>query len=311
MRVNVLEPASLMREALRHFRAAGGGTLVTLSSWAAQRGSAIPRLTGYAASKAAIKNLAQTIALNYARDGVLAYVVAPGIVRTRMSEISAAARGGIEAVNAMLTLGEMVPPEEVARSSSSSPAANAGTSPARRSISTAPATSAERSFAREPRPPRALPSVLDTTRTVVHDPHTRTRCARSSVTACPQRPPPAESATMTSPGSSPHDTPSHRRVATSSCSSRASEVVRDARGPARHRPDRPRGRARRHLRALGLGQVDAAAHDQPARGARRRLGAGARRRVRPRRRAGERRGGASSCGGASAWCSSSSTCSRT
>ena len=115
MRVNVLEPASLIREALRHFRAAGGGTLVTLSSWSAQKGSAIPWLTGYAASKAAIKSLTQTIAVNYAREGILAYVVAPGIVRTQMSEVSAAARGGVEAVNAMLALGEMVPPEEVAR----------------------------------------------------------------------------------------------------------------------------------------------------------------------------------------------------
>ena len=114
LRVNVLEPANLMREAVRHFRAHGGGRLITLSSWAAERGSAIAQLGGYAASKAAVRNLTQTIALNHARDGVLAYVVAPGIVRTRMSEISAESRGGIEAVNAMLSLGEMVPPEEVA-----------------------------------------------------------------------------------------------------------------------------------------------------------------------------------------------------
>jgi NAD(P)-dependent dehydrogenase (short-subunit alcohol dehydrogenase family) len=45
---------------------------------------------------------------------VLTYVVAPGIVQTPMSEISAAARGGIDAVNAMLPLGQMVPPREVA-----------------------------------------------------------------------------------------------------------------------------------------------------------------------------------------------------
>jgi NAD(P)-dependent dehydrogenase (short-subunit alcohol dehydrogenase family) len=32
-----------------------------------------------------------------------------------MSEISAVARGGVDAVNAALALGEMVPPEEVAR----------------------------------------------------------------------------------------------------------------------------------------------------------------------------------------------------
>lgn len=115
LRVNVLEPASLIREAVRHYREKGGGTVISLSSWSAQKGSAIASLTAYAASKAAIRNLTQTIALNYAGDGVLAFVVAPGIVRTRMSEISAVARGGIDAVNAALSMGEMVPPEEVAR----------------------------------------------------------------------------------------------------------------------------------------------------------------------------------------------------
>lgn len=114
LQVNVLEPVSLMREALRHFLDAGGGTLVVLSSWAAERGSAIASLSAYAASKAAVRNVAQTIARNHAKDGVLAYVVAPGIVHTPMSEISAVARGGLEAVNAALAMGEMVPPEEVA-----------------------------------------------------------------------------------------------------------------------------------------------------------------------------------------------------
>ena len=111
LRVNVQEPASLVREAVRHFLERGGGTLITLSSWAAQRGSALPQLTAYAASKAAVHNLTQTIARNHAADGILAYIVAPGIVRTPMSEISAKHRGGIDALNAMLAMGEMVPPE--------------------------------------------------------------------------------------------------------------------------------------------------------------------------------------------------------
>ena len=114
LRVNVLEPVSLMREAVRHFLDTGGGTIVALSSWAAERGSAIARLSAYAASKAAVRNVAQTIAHNHAKDGILVYVVAPGIVHTPMSEISAVARGGIAAVNAALAMGEMVPPEEVA-----------------------------------------------------------------------------------------------------------------------------------------------------------------------------------------------------
>ena len=114
LRVNVLEPVSLMREAVRHFLAVGGGTIVALSSWAAERGSAIASLSAYAASKAAVRNVAQTIARNHAGDGILAYVVAPGIVHTSMAEISATSRGGIDALNAALAMGEMVPPGEIA-----------------------------------------------------------------------------------------------------------------------------------------------------------------------------------------------------
>jgi NAD(P)-dependent dehydrogenase (short-subunit alcohol dehydrogenase family) len=114
LQVNVLEPASLIREAVNHFLEHGGGTLITLSSWAAQRGSAITHLNAYAATKAAIANVTQTVARNYASRGILGHVVAPGIVHTRLAEASAAARGGLDAVNAALAMGEMVPPEEVA-----------------------------------------------------------------------------------------------------------------------------------------------------------------------------------------------------
>ncbi len=110
----MIGPANLIRAALPHFIERRQGILIAISSWAAQRGSALPPHTAYAASKAALQNLTQSIARNHTADGVLAYVVAPGIVKTPMSEISAAARGGIDAVNAMLPLGEMVPPREVA-----------------------------------------------------------------------------------------------------------------------------------------------------------------------------------------------------
>lgn len=114
LRVNVLAPANLMRDAVRHFGGRGGGTLITLSSWAAQRGAGNSNLVAYAASKAAIKAMAQTIARNHAAEGVLSFVIAPGVVRTRMSEAAAASRGGEEAVTATLAMGEWVPPEEVA-----------------------------------------------------------------------------------------------------------------------------------------------------------------------------------------------------
>jgi len=114
LRVNLLAPARLSREAVGHFRERGGGTLITLSSWAAQRGAGNANLVAYAASKAAVKAMAQTIARNFAAEGILSYVVAPGVVRTRMSEQAAAARGGDEAITATLAMGEWVPPEDVA-----------------------------------------------------------------------------------------------------------------------------------------------------------------------------------------------------
>jgi NAD(P)-dependent dehydrogenase (short-subunit alcohol dehydrogenase family) len=113
MAVNVLSPARLLRLAVRHFREQGGGIAITISSWNGQRGSTNPRTIAYAASKAAIRAATQTIARSYAKDGVLAYVIAPGVVRTRMSEDSAANLGGVAAVTSTLAMGEWVPPREI------------------------------------------------------------------------------------------------------------------------------------------------------------------------------------------------------
>ena len=82
--VNVAGPMALTREAVRYFRSRGGGVLIAMSSWAAQRGSGSPDLAAYSASKAALKAATQTLARAHAAEGLLCYVIAPGIVRTRM-----------------------------------------------------------------------------------------------------------------------------------------------------------------------------------------------------------------------------------
>ncbi|MDW5597930.1 SDR family oxidoreductase [Conexibacter stalactiti] len=112
--VNVKGPALLLRAATRHHVEHGGGVIVTFSSWAAQRGAGNPDLIAYSASKAAIKAATQTIARAHAADGVLAYVIAPGIVRTQMSEVSAQRTGGEEALTASLAMKEWVPPSDLA-----------------------------------------------------------------------------------------------------------------------------------------------------------------------------------------------------
>lgn len=111
---NVAGPMALTREAVQHFRARGAGVLITMSSWVAQRGSGNPHLLAYAASKAAIRAATQTLARAHAAEGLLAYVVAPGMVRTQMSEIAAARVGGEAKTRAGLAMGDWVPPGEVA-----------------------------------------------------------------------------------------------------------------------------------------------------------------------------------------------------
>ena len=111
---NVKSPADLLRGAVRHFRTTGGGIVVTISSWNAQRGSTNPVTIAYAATKAGIMAATKTIARGYAKENILAYIVAPGVVRTGLSEKFAAGQGGEAAVSATLAMGEWVPPGDIA-----------------------------------------------------------------------------------------------------------------------------------------------------------------------------------------------------
>jgi NAD(P)-dependent dehydrogenase (short-subunit alcohol dehydrogenase family) len=114
VQVNVLAPATLTRRAVSHFAEQGGGVLITVASISAQRPPDHPRLIPYAASKAAMKTATQMVARNFAKDGVLAYIVSPGVVQTRMAEEAVLEMGGAAAITAGLPLGEWVPPGELA-----------------------------------------------------------------------------------------------------------------------------------------------------------------------------------------------------
>lgn len=113
LQVNVQAQARLMRAAVRHFRQRGGGVIILLSSWVAQRGVTNPQMIAYAASKGAIKAVAQSIARGYAKENIFTYIIAPGIVRTQMSVDFAELQGGEETVTETLAMGEWVPPDEV------------------------------------------------------------------------------------------------------------------------------------------------------------------------------------------------------
>ena len=113
--VNVDAPARLMRHAVRHWLAAEApGSVVGIGSWVTTRGTSHPGAIAYAASKAAIAAATKTVARNYAAKGILAYVIAPGVVDTQMSVDSAARAGGVAAITAGLPMGEWVPPSDIA-----------------------------------------------------------------------------------------------------------------------------------------------------------------------------------------------------
>lgn len=115
MAINTHAPARLMRHAVNRWDAAGQpGAIIGIGSWVTTRGTSNPGAIAYAASKAAIAAATKTVARAYAAKGILAYVIAPGVVRTQMSVNSAAQTGGEAAVTATLPMGEWVPPEDIA-----------------------------------------------------------------------------------------------------------------------------------------------------------------------------------------------------
>jgi 3-oxoacyl-[acyl-carrier protein] reductase len=111
-RVNVVALADLCREAILHFRGRGGGTIINVSSRAAFRGDS-PHYMHYAASKGAVVALTKSIARGYAKQGVLAYGVAPGWVATDMARQSIQ-MVGLEKLVQDIPMGAMAPPQDVA-----------------------------------------------------------------------------------------------------------------------------------------------------------------------------------------------------
>lgn len=83
MQVNTVGAGSLLIHAARRLREGGGGTIVVLSSVAAER----PRRANsvYGASKAGLDSLAQAIGDELHGQGVRVLVVRPGFVHTRMT----------------------------------------------------------------------------------------------------------------------------------------------------------------------------------------------------------------------------------
>ena len=83
--VNLRAAELLCRLAIVHFREHGGGRIVNVASRAAFRGD-VPEYMTYAASKGGLVALTRSIARGCGADGIRAFVVAPGFVRTDMAQ---------------------------------------------------------------------------------------------------------------------------------------------------------------------------------------------------------------------------------
>ena len=105
---NLLGPAHLSHFAARAMAGQGGGRIVNISSRGAYRGE--PTAPAYAASKAGLNALSQSLAKALAPKGVYVYVVAPGWVATERVAKSI----NDPAVLADQPLGRVATPDEVA-----------------------------------------------------------------------------------------------------------------------------------------------------------------------------------------------------
>lgn len=94
MDININGSVLPMRAVLPHFRQHRYGKIVQLSGGGAT--NPLPRITAYAASKAAIVRLAESVALDVKADGIDINSIAPGALNTRlMDELMAAGPGAV------------------------------------------------------------------------------------------------------------------------------------------------------------------------------------------------------------------------
>lgn len=108
---NLIGAANAIYCAAQYMMAEGGGKIITISSRTAFRGK--PEAPAYAASKAGLNALSQSLAQALAPHGIYVYVVAPGVVETDMAAPDKDTPAW-EAIQRQSPLGRVCQPEEVA-----------------------------------------------------------------------------------------------------------------------------------------------------------------------------------------------------
>lgn len=114
--VNLTGPMLVMRSAYAHLRAAGGGTIVNVSSGAGL--SPLQYRTAYCASKAGLQMASKALAIEAAAHGIRVNTVCPGAVETALFRESVDPtpdpQATYEAVKARYALRRVAEPREIA-----------------------------------------------------------------------------------------------------------------------------------------------------------------------------------------------------
>lgn len=82
--LNVLSIFTVSKEVVKVMKDNGGGNIVNISSMASQYG--IPKVIAYTASKGAIEAMTRAMAVDLAQYGIRVNCVAPGFIKTKMSD---------------------------------------------------------------------------------------------------------------------------------------------------------------------------------------------------------------------------------
>jgi 3-oxoacyl-[acyl-carrier protein] reductase len=110
--INLNSVGLLCKKAIEHFVKNGDGRIINISSRAAFRGDTKDYLA-YAASKAGVVALTRSIARAYGKNGIKAFNVAPGFVRTDMAQ-DFIDQYGEDYVRNDIALSELTEPKDIA-----------------------------------------------------------------------------------------------------------------------------------------------------------------------------------------------------
>lgn len=112
MQVNVLGPLELAKAAYPVMKARGGGAVINIASVGGLRPE--PGLGLYSVSKAALISLTKVLALEWAKDGIRANVICPGLVQTKFSAALWQNEVHLQRFLRSVPLGRIAQPEEMA-----------------------------------------------------------------------------------------------------------------------------------------------------------------------------------------------------